>query len=389
MRSRAAFIGTILLALTVALTGCFLFQPQVKVGFEASTVKGPQPLVVAFTPVVEETAISFAWDFGDGTTSDEADPVHVYKAAGTYSVSLTVELPGGCVATETKVDFLIVDVSLRKSSPSLVYWVNDRGVLMSGGRGGIGETVIAQRFFSLGAMQSAGNKLYWVDMSLQSILRANLDGTGQETLVHGRETNYLPVDLAVDPVGEKVYWVCLPHDTPIEDAGDYAWVWLGGIHRADLDGSNVETLITYESGWDENDYATEIAVDSVRGRVYWCLQSESSWKLQYSPTDSWAPQTVGGDLPGSPRGLALNTISEIGARYAYFITGHKVQRLRIAGGEPVDVLDGIEWPRDIAVDALEGKLYVATWDGIIRANLNGSESEVIFSDEEVEVLTLR
>lgn len=31
-----------------------------------------------------------SWSFGDGTTSTEADPVHVYGAAGTFSVTLTV-----------------------------------------------------------------------------------------------------------------------------------------------------------------------------------------------------------------------------------------------------------------------------------------------------------
>jgi len=33
---------------------------------------------------------SYKWDFGDGTTSDEAKPKHTYSAEGTYTVSLTV-----------------------------------------------------------------------------------------------------------------------------------------------------------------------------------------------------------------------------------------------------------------------------------------------------------
>ena len=31
------------------------------------------------------------WDFGDGTTSTEANPRHKYEEAGVYQVSLTVE----------------------------------------------------------------------------------------------------------------------------------------------------------------------------------------------------------------------------------------------------------------------------------------------------------
>jgi predicted transcriptional regulator len=34
--------------------------------------------------------ISYQWDFGDGNFTDEADPSHVYDAAGNYSVTLTV-----------------------------------------------------------------------------------------------------------------------------------------------------------------------------------------------------------------------------------------------------------------------------------------------------------
>jgi subtilisin family serine protease/subtilisin-like proprotein convertase family protein len=34
--------------------------------------------------------VGWAWDFGDGTTSNEQNPVHTYAAAGTYTVTLTV-----------------------------------------------------------------------------------------------------------------------------------------------------------------------------------------------------------------------------------------------------------------------------------------------------------
>lgn len=37
---------------------------------------------------------SFTWDFGDGTTSNEVNPVHKYTTAGTYKVTLTHETKG-------------------------------------------------------------------------------------------------------------------------------------------------------------------------------------------------------------------------------------------------------------------------------------------------------
>ena len=43
---------------------------------------------ISFTNL-SENADSYLWDFGDGTTSEEENPVHGYGAAGTYEVSLT------------------------------------------------------------------------------------------------------------------------------------------------------------------------------------------------------------------------------------------------------------------------------------------------------------
>jgi gliding motility-associated-like protein len=42
---------------------------------------------------------SYLWTFGDGTTSTEAHPAHVYTTPGTYSISLTVTTPNGCTKT--------------------------------------------------------------------------------------------------------------------------------------------------------------------------------------------------------------------------------------------------------------------------------------------------
>lgn len=47
-------------------------------------------------------ATSYLWDFGDGSTSTEADPVHEYAGAGTYSISLTaINACGSDTGTQT------------------------------------------------------------------------------------------------------------------------------------------------------------------------------------------------------------------------------------------------------------------------------------------------
>ncbi len=49
--------------------------------------------------------LTTAWDFGDGSMSDEQDPSHIYQKEGAYTVSLTVSNSMGH-DTDTKVDYI-------------------------------------------------------------------------------------------------------------------------------------------------------------------------------------------------------------------------------------------------------------------------------------------
>lgn len=44
---------------------------------------------------------SFAWDFGDGTTSTDVSPDHTYNQSGTFRVRLIAYQEGGCTTTDT------------------------------------------------------------------------------------------------------------------------------------------------------------------------------------------------------------------------------------------------------------------------------------------------
>lgn len=60
---------------------------------------------------VEPPAQTYAWDLGDGFSTNAINPVHTYQAAGTYPVSLTVEL-NGVTETYTR-SITIVDNDLQ------------------------------------------------------------------------------------------------------------------------------------------------------------------------------------------------------------------------------------------------------------------------------------
>ena len=74
--------------------------PEAAFAFIASA---PDTLEVSFVDQSSGAVTDWAWDFGDGATSTEQNPVHVYAAAGDYTVGLTVTGPGGSSSTQNVV----------------------------------------------------------------------------------------------------------------------------------------------------------------------------------------------------------------------------------------------------------------------------------------------
>ncbi|MBP1928094.1 PKD repeat protein [Methanolinea mesophila] len=58
--------------------------------FTAVPISGPAPLSVAFTDCSTGNPRFWKYDFGDGLTSTSRNPVHRYRAPGTYTVTLTI-----------------------------------------------------------------------------------------------------------------------------------------------------------------------------------------------------------------------------------------------------------------------------------------------------------
>ena len=76
--------------------------------FTATPTFGAVPLAVAFTDTSIGTPTTWAWDFGDGTTSSVKAPSHTYLEAGTYTVTLSVTDGAGQTSTKTRTSFVTV-----------------------------------------------------------------------------------------------------------------------------------------------------------------------------------------------------------------------------------------------------------------------------------------
>lgn len=83
--------------------------------FDADVINGYAPLTVSFHNRSFQGVQSSLWDFGDGQTSTEINPVHIYRDPGVYSVSLTVQSPAG-PASEKKINLVHVDTAFKTTS---------------------------------------------------------------------------------------------------------------------------------------------------------------------------------------------------------------------------------------------------------------------------------
>ncbi len=70
------------------------------IGFHIAKQIGCAPFTVSFNDSsLASSTIFYEWDFGDGTSSSDASPVHTYTSPGTYSVNLKIYTAEGCIDT--------------------------------------------------------------------------------------------------------------------------------------------------------------------------------------------------------------------------------------------------------------------------------------------------
>ncbi|MDF1553743.1 MAG: PKD domain-containing protein [Deferrisomatales bacterium] len=76
--------------------------------FTATPRNGPAPLPVQFADQSSGNPTSWFWIFGDGATSTERDPLHIYNNPGSFWVTLVATGPGGS-DPHTEQNFITVD----------------------------------------------------------------------------------------------------------------------------------------------------------------------------------------------------------------------------------------------------------------------------------------
>jgi hypothetical protein len=220
------------------------------------------------------------------------------------------------------------------------------------------ERIINGAFPRRLALDTIHGKLYWG--SEDGIARANLDGSNVETvLTLGR---FGVGSLAVDPIGSKVYW-----------SRDF------GIYRADLDGSNVETI--YDRGLSEAPNAG-LSIDPIEGKIYLSFGSAGPKIHRMNLDGSELEFVVEAGAISSQMDIALDIMH----RKMYFAGGlgsplldGVVGRANFDGTGFEIIIDGLpgwdDYPTGTTIDVANERIYFSGGGGSYRANFDGSGLE--------------
>ena len=89
------------------MTSLITVYDEPSVSFTSDTIAGCTPLTIQFTNTTPEDQVgTVEWDLGNGTVTDQDNPVGLYTEPGIYTVSLLVTHPQGCEAQVVQVDMI-------------------------------------------------------------------------------------------------------------------------------------------------------------------------------------------------------------------------------------------------------------------------------------------
>ena len=225
------------------------------------------------------------------------------------------------------------------------------------------------------------DKMYWTQYEDNSrIRRANLDGTNAETVIDLSATSTLGVNcnfFSLDPIGQKLYWRLVT----INDTETI-------IGRANLDGTNMETIATLNAGG-----SGSLAVDPFGEKIYWTTQQYGAFGFTSVRRMDFDGSSI--EVIASGRRYTDIQVDPIHQK-VYWVTvdtgDRRIQRADLDGSNLEDIIpdtldfsefsEYVHLPRSISVDPIEHRIY---WinnqfrdDRLMSADLDGTNVSQLF-----------
>ena len=243
------------------------------------------------------------------TDTDKIESLEPFDAVTQEVVSLTVDAAGG-----------------------KIYWAeqgSSRGTIKRANLDGTNVEVLTTEPITASSfvVDTTDNKLYWTDSTQGRAHSADLNGENITTIIELDDIK----DIAVDTEGGKLYF----SDT-------------FAIRRVNRDGTNVEIILT---GWGTFRTTGIGGIAVADGKIYWTeLQhwNRGSGKIHRANLNGTNIETLATPL-GRPTGLAVDTV---GGKVYWANSYGGIQRMDINGGEIENVVYGIAAPGHFALGAV-------------------------------------
>ena len=216
-------------------------------------------------------------------------------------------------------------------------------------------------------------KLYFVYGSLTSeggVKVVNADGTGELLLASGGDI-VEPDGIEADLENGKIYWTDMGEGAALENS---ASLGSGRIVRADLDGTNIENIVPRGI----TTTPKQLALDVEGNKVYWSDRGDVanevvSPKIMRANLDGSDVETLVIDDLISPVGMVLDVAN--GKMYFSDRFANNIKRANLDGSDVEIVVRDTEYPVDLLIDFETRMIYWTTREpgGVLRADMDGSE----------------
>ncbi|NEN23203.1 PKD domain-containing protein [Cryomorpha ignava] len=318
---------------------------------------GFAPATAVFTneSIVPENAGSatFTWNFGDGNSSVEENPTHVYEEPGAYTVNLVAVTSSSLEIKQVSKTIVVKDPN---ETGTRVYFTDGGAVYAALASEQI-ETPIFTPLAGVSMQSSYGmtvdtvsNKLYISDYGANAIYRSDLDGGNFVIFRSGVDS---PNAMRIDYQENEIYW----------DTGN-------GIQKASLDVEDQSQREDFVTG-QPND-PDGVAIDLTNRTLYWVNYNGGLWRKNLDGTGET-------ELNPAVEGGSIIVVNDRIYYDEYVDTGDiRLKSANLDGGDVTTLATNISRVvYGLAYEAASNKIYWGDRNPgtIMRANLDGSEAE--------------